>query len=434
MVTPADTHLDHELFKTFEKLNDAKFGLICIPCLLNQLSSVELKEFIDLHQIPLLPTTQTRIGMIERIFTFYMSDPSLKSRLKELGASRLDLLGQDTCNFPNFTCDISEFDFITKTELQNIFGDYCADLGITVFKAPENNQYGLDLFLTKKDPLLKTETVFVSTASDIEARYKDIFFNLERTGEISDWQLLVTTPLAAYKIGLERLKNDMKKLGAWLYIVDPKQQQIFGVQKGPKSKRKTPEAEENFIRKLPSTPIRAPSQVVKLSKFKFSEKNSYKPKEISQFYIPTTNHPAPFQSGDAHQKFRSIFRTFIIMTKESGLSLCSYASEVYKVEDVMISGFITAIDSFVQELSGSGNLKEIDYQDFKITALVGNWVKIILITAESADEEFKERLAYYLNSVERIHLKELQTFIKTGNQSEVNQEGMIELAKKILLI
>ncbi|MHA1620080.1 MAG: hypothetical protein ACTSVZ_12445 [Promethearchaeota archaeon] len=440
METPPNSPspLNNEVFASFSKMNDAKNGLVCIPCLLNQFSPEELLKFMDQQGINLPSTTQTRVGMMEKIFNYYASEKSLQERLKSERNTRIQQLGQDICDFPGFSCDITHFDFITKIELQNIFGNYAADIGITVFKAPENNEFGMDLYLTKKDPLLKTESVFIATGSDIESRYKDIFYNLGRTAEVSDWQILVTTPLGAYEIGLKQLKADMKKLGVWLYIIDPKQQQIFGVTKGPKSKRKNEITQEKFIRDLPTQPIRAPSQVKKLSNYYFSEKKSYKPKDVELFYIPdgSHSHPAPIGGGDpsVSQKYRAIFRSFIFMTKESGLSFSSYSSEIYKVDDMMISGFISAIDSFVQELSGSGSLKEIDYQNFKITALVGEYVKLVLITSDSAGDELRERLDFFLRYIEETYLPELQHFIKTGDQSGIPQEKFIDLAKKYLLI
>lgn len=426
--------LNHEVFSSYSKLNDSKFGLICIPCLLNQFSVSELKEFMELNAISIPSNTQTKIGLIEQVLDAYSKQEVFKKRAKEINLSRIELLGHDLTHFTGKTLEFDQFDFITEVELRNVFANFCADIGITVFKPVEGNEYGISLYLTKKDPILKTEAVFLATGKNIEKRYKDFFFQLSQSAEISDWQLLVTTPLGALKLGLHRLKQDMKKLGVWLYIVDPAQVRIFGITKGPKSKQINLQMQEKFIHELPSQPIRAPNQAVKFSTFLFSEKESYKPADYSLFYIPTKNHPQPVERADTSQKYRKIFQTLLLMTLESGISFCSYSSEEYKIEDIMISGFISAIDSFVQELSGSGGLKQIDYQNFKITAVVGELCKIILITSESADEELQERLTFYLNRIESSFGAEIQNFSQTGNQSNVSSDDMIDLAKKILLI
>ena len=66
--------------------------------------------------------------------------------------------------------------------------------------------------------------------------------------------------------------------------------------------------------------------------------------------------------------------------------------------------------------------------------MVGGLCKFILITSESTDDELQERLTFYLEQIESKYRVQIQNFTQTGNQSNVNSDAMIELAKKILLI
>lgn len=96
------------------------------------------------------------------------------------------------------------------------------------------------------------------------------------------------------------------------------------------------------------------------------------------------------------------------------------------------------MDSFVGEISGSGeggsSLKEIDYKDFKINGILGEKIKIIVITAESVDEIFRERLDFYINKIEKDFQQEIDTFINTGNLDSIDSKIFKELAQEILLI
>jgi len=134
----------------------------------------------------------------------------------------------------------------------------------------------------------------------------------------------------------------------------------------------------------------------------------------------------------------TLFQKILIITKESGLSLFSFNHESFKLDEIIVSGFISAMDSFVGEISGSGeggsSLKEIDYKNFKINGVLGETIKIIVITAESVDEIFRERLDFYLNKIETDFQQDIDAFIKTGNLGSIDTKVFKELAREILLI
>ena len=71
----------------------------------------------------------------------------------------------------------------------------------------------------------------------------------------------------------------------------------------------------------------------------------------------------------------------------------TYATNIgVPLDELMISGFLSAMDSFIKELSGeTSTLNEVDYQNFKINATMGKYVKVFTLTNESVDDAFRER-------------------------------------------
>ncbi|WP_371804612.1 hypothetical protein [Candidatus Lokiarchaeum ossiferum] len=426
---------NREKFALLSKSNPVKFGLICLECLFEH-SSVE-----DLHKFALIQALINPEDHFEKdtiltiILDYYLSSEIIEKRLKKEKLNKVELIGKDICTSQVMQCNLAMFDFIAKSDLINIFADYCADLKINVFQNKKDEEYNIDLYLTKKDPRLKTESVFILTGNDIQEKYRETFLNIERAGEISDWKIFVTTPVGVLKIGYERLLVDMKKLNCWLYVVDPVQEQIFGILKGGKSKREVEELRNAYISKLPSTPIRAASQVVKISKYAFSEKQSYRPKDVQLFYIPENSHNL-MEASKKNLKYQDIFKNLLIISNDSGLSMFSHATKLgMPLNELMISGFLSAMDSFIEEISGGkGMLNEVDYQNFKINAAVGKYAKMFAITSDSVDDSFRERLNYLNNYLEERYQTEIEGFIKTGNLGNIDESEWVEAVHKILLV
>lgn len=319
------------------------------------------------------------------------------------------------------------YDIISKQDLMEVFADYCADYGIAVFNSRGVLDYDIDLFLTKKDPLLKTEAVFVRTGVDLKAGYgQDFVKRVAGAGLVSDWILLVTTPMGVVNVGFDRLLLDVENLNVWFYVVDPLDKRILGITKGKKQKKKTETLQEAFIQALPSQPTRAPSQVKKFSTYAFNERNSYKAKyfrlaTMSQDRVSAEKLPA---SPRKTALFQDIFRQIIFIDVETGISLFSYTSEQYKVDDLLVSGFLTAIDNFVSEISDATALKEINYEGFFINSVAGNLVRAVLFLSKPATESLKERLLYLVRAFENTFAKDIQQSTNTGrvafNTEEVN--------------
>ena len=331
---------------------------------------------------------------------------------------------------------LSRFDFISKYELIEVFSDYCADLKISVFDATGVNEsrYNLDLYLVKKTPRLRTEAVIVRTGAEMNPEtYQQTFYFLNESSKLSHWSVLVTTPRGIYNIGFNRIISDMEKLNVWLYVVDPIHQRVLGLTKGKKSRDQDEDTSERFIRKLPREPIRAPSRVIKFSEYEFSESDSYNPKKFSLYeLIPKGEALERERSLIRKPLYRDLFRTLLIIDRKSGVPIITYSREDLEIDKELISGFLSAMDSFVSEIGGTDAMNEINYKGFNIHATYGKWIKIALILSSPARKSLKERLAYFLKDFEERYYDEINIFIKTGNTTYFDSMKIIEDIKDIL--
>lgn len=429
----------NEIITHYERYIKNRYALIDLNYLFLNLTIPELKSFCLLHGIP-IPTeiSQEKVDLIINILTFFYEKFQNSKEIAQMKNNPLDFLGDTLFAHLNKTNSPFMYDFPSKTELINVFGDFCADLGITVYNAEEIQEYKLNLFLTKKNNAIftVTESVFVMTGTEYSIdRYNEILANIARSSLIAEWKVFVTTPAVALKIGFDKLIADMKRLHTWLYIISPRQKRIFGVTKGSKSKSIDSDLQTMFIQNLPHTPIRTPSQVVNISKFDFSERKAYKPKEYQIYRINSQlinqleeNQFQACSENDIAKNFKSL----IIIDKNSSLSLYKYSKD--DLEDQLISGFLSAMDTFVENLSGKSSLEEINYQGFMINAGEGKLIKVIVILSKTTTREFKERLKTFTAYFEDNFTNEIMQFKKTADQSVFNKEKIDDLVCHMLSI
>jgi len=227
----------------------------------------------------------------------------------------------------------------------------------------------------------------------------------------------------------------MENLNVWLYVVDPLHKKILGITKGKKSKSYEQGLSEAFIQKLPHIPVRAPSQVVKISKYEFNESESYKPKRFHMFeLLAKEEYDKIIQIPREKNKYRAIFKNLLIIDKSSGISIISHANETEMMDDVLVAGFLSAMDSFVSEVGGASSLEEIDYKGFFIQASYGEMVKMALFLSEPGDQILKERLSYFVKQFEEKYRQQIEYFKLTGNVTLFNKKEIVSLAKEILEI
>ena len=426
-----------EILESIRKENEGKFGIICLNCLMVRSRFKEIQNFIEKNNIP-IPEDEslTKLKLLDYIsihlFKKYQATPDLQKKYP----SPLSYIGELIIKDDKLNDYLTRFDFISKKELIDVFADYCADFGISVYATSDIKEFSLDLYLIKKKPMLRTEAVFVRTGEEMtEENYEHTFYQITEASKVAIWTVFVTTPRGIYNIGLERLVSDMKKLRTWFYIVDPIHKKIFGISKGKKSKDQDIKIRDEYIQKLPHEPIRAPSRLTKISQYYFKESEAYNPKSYIMFeLLPKEIVLTEKHSIVVKPKFKEIFRSLLIIDPESGVTMISYSSEDYPVDKELISGFLSAMDSFVAEIGGTTSMKEINYKGLYIHAAYGKNVKMALFLSKPAHQSLKERLAYFLNQFEEHYHDQITTFKKTANVSVFDTHKIMPLIREILRI
>jgi hypothetical protein len=426
-----------EILRIIRKDVEGKFGIICLNCLIVRSRFKEIYDFMNIHDIP-FPEGESlsKLDLLDYISIFfykqYQKSPTLKKQFK----TPIMYIGNFIITDDKLSDYLKRFDFISKQELIDVFADYCADYGISVYSTDKIKDYNIDLYLIKKKPFLRTEAVFVRTGAELtEENYKNTFYLINEASKLAIWTVFVTTPRGVCNIGYERLKRDMENLNAWMYVIDPIHQKILGIMKGKKSKVHDTSIRDEFIKKLPHEPIRTPSQIVKISKYHFKESESYNPKNFVMFELfPKEELILKDHAVKVKPKFRETFRNLMIIDKDSGLNIISYSSEEISMEKELISGFLSAMDSFVSEIGGTTSMNEISYKGFYVHAAYGQFIKLALFLSKPAHKNLKERLAYLLNQFEEHYHDQILQFTKTGNTAVFDKDRIVELIKEILSV
>jgi hypothetical protein len=174
---------------------------------------------------------------------------------------------------------------------------------------------------------------------------------------------------------------------------------------------------------------------VEISDYQFVERKAYKPRTYRLFLLDEgliEDLKDPSQQSCSSEKYSELFKALIIIDKKTSLSIFSFSQK--GIEDQMISGFLSALDTFVEKFSGSSNLEEINYQGFMINAGLGKEIKTIAILSESTDKVFKERLQTFTEYFEKEFSQDLESFSKTGNQAIFRNQQIEDLICNILAI
>jgi len=436
-MTPENLSEGEEILRIIRKDVEGKFGIICLNCLMVRSRFKEIYDFMNKHNIA-FPEGESlsKLDLLDYISIFfykqYQKSPTLKKQFK----TPIMYIGNFIITDDKLSDYLKRFDFISKQELIDAFADYCADYGISVYSTEEIKDYNIDLYLIKKKPFLRTEAVFVRTGAELtEENYKNMFYLINEASKLAIWTVFVTTPRGVCNIGYERLKRDMENLSAWMYVIDPIHQKILGIMKGKKSKVHDTSIRDEFIKKLPHEPIRTSSQVVKISKYHFKESESYNPKNFVMFELfPKEELILKDHAVTVKPKFKETFRNLMIIDKDSGLNILSYSSEEISMEKELISGFLSAMDSFVSEIGGTTSMNEISYKGFYVHAAYGQLIKLALFLSKPAHKNLKERLAYLLNQFEEHYHDQILQFTKTGNTAVFDKDKIVELIKEILSV
>ncbi|TFG29051.1 MAG: hypothetical protein EU532_03985 [Promethearchaeota archaeon] len=424
-----------EIYNTLVNGAKEKIGIICLNHLVNYCTIEDLKQVIKEYDIPLSQKNDmTQLDYFKYICRYFYNYYFSNSQNQALYSDVLSYIGTMLLKNENFQNVLKMHDFITKKEMINAFCDWCADLGISAFDTSEIPEFSLDLYFTKKTPRLRTEAVFIRIGDEMNKNnYEYTLKLIQQSSKIAAWTVFVATPYGVHKIGLFKLIGDMERLNTWLYIVDPLEKRILGIVKGKKSKVYDEKKRDNYIKNLPREPIRAPSQVVKFSKYDLNYAESYKTSKFALFeLLNEQEHNNLTNIPPSEPKYQNIFRNLIISDKEAGLPLFTLSAQTDQADQVLISGFMTAIDDFVSRIGGTSSMKEINYKGFIIQAAYGKNVKLALFLSEQADDILKERLAYFLKFFEQKYDKQIESFRKRGDTAIFDDEEIIPIVKYIL--
>ncbi|UYP45688.1 hypothetical protein NEF87_001973 [Candidatus Lokiarchaeum ossiferum] len=119
---------------------------------------------------------------------------------------------------------------------------------------------------------------------------------------------------------------------------------------------------------------------------------------------------------DIRTKFNDLenLQHLFIISKENGLTLFSHSFSDKRIEENLISGFISAISSFGVELGGRvkqnatesdevSKLKELSYNQFKIIIVEGSLMRIALLLLKSPSPSLQTNVKTFLTSFETTH-------------------------------
>ena len=432
-----NTQNQDDILEIIRQENDNKLGILCLNCLIVRTRFKELEDFIETNRIYTPKDLDlTKLDYLDYISVHFYNKYKEINELQRVFPTCLAFIADMLFKDEKFKKYLSRFDFIAKHELIDVFADYCADMGISVYDTSgiSEKKYNCDLYLIKKKPVLRTEAVFVRTGTQMtEEEYKNTFYLLNEASKVAIWTVFVTTPRGVYNIGFERLLSDMEKLNVWFYVIDPIHQRVLGITKGKKSKDHDTGIRDDYINKLPREPIRAQSRLKLISGYDFTESDSYNPKKFVMYEIlPKEVALEREESLVRKPMYREIFRTLLVIDKISGLPLITYSREDLGFDQELVSGFLSAMDSFVSEIGGSEAMDEISYKGFSIHATYGKWIKGALILSTPANKSLKERLSYFVADFEDRYADEINAFLETGRTTPFDPSKINPDIKDIL--
>lgn len=418
------------IISRLKEISEAKYGLISINYILINCRMDDLLKFIKNYGISLPDEAiLTRFEYVIEI-ALHLTNMYYISDIQKKYENPLEYIGYALLNEGMFNRYLINLDFIVKQDLIDTFADLYADLGITVYNASMDSLTPkMDMYAVRKK---STDSIFALTGFDMnDNSYLEMKTLIEKTSSVANGRVFVTTPVGILKIGLMKLRQDMNKLNCQLYVVDPSRKIIFCLTKTKRNEIQDEEIRNKYVRKLPRTPMRAPSQVFNLSDYFFNESNSYEPTDFRLFDIyDDLEHNKLLLKEIKIPKYVKVFRNLIIMEISSGTPIVSYESENFK-ELTLVSGFLAAMDSFVKRIGGS-TMEEISYKGFYVQAAYGKFTKLACFLSTPADISLKERLKHLIGLFEERYEEKIEQFKLSGNTNLFDSSEIIYLIKEII--
>jgi len=106
---------------------------------------------------------------------------------------------------------------------------------------------------------------------------------------------------------------------------------------------------------------------------------------------------------------KNIQRYLIVIEKTSGVAIFRHSFTEQKIDSDLISGFLTAIQSFGAELTTKeASMKKLAYKDFEIELNMGRYVWVALILAGPISKLIIHNLAQFNDSFEQTYEEALR--------------------------
>ncbi|NHJ23239.1 MAG: hypothetical protein EAX89_01595 [Candidatus Lokiarchaeota archaeon] len=105
----------------------------------------------------------------------------------------------------------------------------------------------------------------------------------------------------------------------------------------------------------------------------------------------------------------------IILTSDGGVPCFSKSLADVPIDETLISGFLSAISSFGQEIGskiteGVGGLEELSYRQFKIILNEGKYTRVALLLLRRPSNSLKEKLKFFNHFFEEVYKERLISF------------------------
>jgi hypothetical protein len=100
----------------------------------------------------------------------------------------------------------------------------------------------------------------------------------------------------------------------------------------------------------------------------------------------------------------------MVIHKASGTCLFFKATGKSSIDPDLITGFLTAIQSFGAEISGSKSLEELTWQDYQLLLGEGNLIRVALVLASKASPILKSLVPQFVSRFEAVYGSALQSW------------------------
>jgi len=432
MATPEDI---------IEKVADeikGKHGLICLACAVMMSPYNQLKDFFNKQGIQAEnPEILTKFDFLNYMSSHFYNQYESKPELHDNYSDTATLMGDNFFKDENLKQLLKYYDYLTKQELIIVIADFLADQEFSVFNSSKISEKSPDIFCSKKfEGKIITNAIYIRTGDQInEEQYQLAKEGMKQASDYSTEVCFVTSATGAYKIGLFKIFEDMKKLNFSLHLVDPLHMRIFQIVKGKIQEDLDTHQIENFFEKLPVSPIRAPSQIRKISKYEYIIAEEPLTDNVSAFEFLNNNEYKMYLDHDHRlPQYRNIFRNLMIIDKYSGITLLSHSGAFGELKDDLAAGFLTAMDTFVSEMGGPSALREIDYKGFIVLSSYGKDIKVALFLSQKGDQVLRERLKLLVTDFEERFADKIELFKSSSNVGVFQDKQITLLINEILSI